>query len=70
MSTIKGFVDYQKREYCRAVKCPVQLELESYAEGSNEYEDVRYRCKTACIHTTHEFHSWLTKEGYVIVKPE
>ena len=70
MSSIKGFTDYQKREYCRAVQCPVQTELDSCTEGSDEYEAVRYRCKTACIHTTHEFHSWLIKEGYLVVRPE
>ena len=70
MSTIKGFVDYKKREYCRAVNCPVQTELDSHTVGSGEYEAVRHRCKTACIHTTHEFHSWLIREGYLVVKPE
>ncbi len=70
MSSIKGYKDYPKREYCRAIQCPVQAELESCEEGSKAYNDVRYRCKTACIHTTHEFHSWLIKEGYMVVKPE
>ena len=26
---IPGYVDYQRREYCKDIKCPVQLELES-----------------------------------------
>ncbi len=70
MQSVEGYRDYQKREYCKAVQCPVQSELESCEAGSPEYEKVRYRCKTACIHTTHEFHSWLIKEGYLIIKPE
>ncbi len=70
MSSIEGYKDYRRREYCREIKCPVQIELESCIEGSEEYEKVRYRCKTACIHTTHEFHSWLIDRGYLVVKPD
>ncbi len=68
--TIPGYSDYPKRAYCKAIQCPVQLELDNAAAGSAEYEEIRKRCKEACIHTTHEFHAWLIAAGYVVVKPE
>jgi hypothetical protein len=66
---IPGYVDYQRREYCKAVKCPVQLELDAAEQGSDEYEKIRSRCSTACVHTTWEFHHWLIENGYEVVKP-
>jgi len=70
MATINGYVDYQKREYCKAIKCTVQTDLDKYESGSDEYEKIRLTCKNACIHTTHEFHSWLINAGYLVVRPE
>ena len=67
---ISGYVDYRRREYCKDIRCPVQLELESKEEGSEEYAAVRAKCKATCIHTTYEFHHWLTEHGYLVVKPE
>jgi len=66
---IPGYVDYQRREYCRDIRCPVQLDLEAQTEGSEPYEAVRSICKTACRHTTYEFHHWLIQKGYEIVRP-
>jgi hypothetical protein len=37
MSSIKGYVDYQRREFCKDVKCPVQLDLDAQEQGSEEY---------------------------------
>ncbi len=67
---IPGYVDYQRREYCKDIKCPVQLDLESKEQGSGEYETVRAKCKSACIHTTYEFHHWLIEHGYEVVRRE
>jgi len=67
--SIKGYTDYKRREYCRDIKCHVQLDLEMKQEGSDEYERIRTRCRTACIHTTYEFHHWLIEKGYLLVKP-
>ena len=36
--TIKGHVEYKSREFCKDVKCPVQLILNSQKQGSEEYE--------------------------------
>jgi hypothetical protein len=68
--SIKGYVDYKKREFCNDVKCPVQLELNSKKQGSREYENVRQICRTDCRFTTWQFHHWLIDKGYLIVRPE
>lgn len=68
--SIPGYVDYKRREYCKDVRCPVQLELDKQEEGSEEYEGLRKRCRESCIHTTYEFHHWLIGKGYEIVREE
>lgn len=70
MSIPAGYVEYQRREYCKAIQCPVQMELEKTEKGSPAYDAVRARCANACIHTTFEFHHWLIDHGYVIVRPK
>jgi hypothetical protein len=67
---LEGFINYKRREYCNDVKCPVQMEMNTKKEGSEEYEKLRLTCQTACLHTTYEFHQWLIKQGYEIVKPK
>ncbi len=67
--SIEGYIDYQRREYCKAVECPLQLELDKQQPDTNEYEKVRQKCKIACIHSTYEFHHWLIDKGYLIVRP-
>ncbi len=63
-----GYVEYQRREYCKDVRCPVQLELNTQTQGSAEYERIRNICQTDCKHTTFEFHHWLIDHGYLIVR--
>ncbi len=63
-----GYVEYQRREYCKDVRCPVQLELNAQTQGSAEYERIRNICQTDCKHTTFEFHHWLIDHGYLIVR--
>lgn len=67
---IDGYVEYQRREYCKDIKCPRQVDLDSKAAGSKEYEKIRQLCKTDCLHTTYEFHHWLIEKAYLIVRPE
>jgi len=67
---IEGYIDYTKREYCRAIKCQVQNILDQESEGSEKYELIRSICKTSCIHSTHEFHAWLIQNGYLILRPK
>lgn len=68
MSSINGYIDYQRREYCKDVKCPVQLDLDAQEEGSAEYDRIRNICKADCRHTTYEFHHWLISKGYLVVR--
>ncbi len=68
--SIKGYVEYKRREFCRDVKCPVQLQLDTEEQGSEDYERIRQICKTNCRYTTYQFHHWLTEKGYLIVRPE
>ena len=67
---IPGYVDYQRREYCKDIRCPVQLDLDAEAQGSVAYETIRTICSTACRHTTYEFHHWLIQKGYLLVRPK
>ena len=68
--SLDGYIDYQRREFCKDVKCPVQLDLEAQPEGSASYEQIRETCKTACRYTTYHFHHWLISHGYLLVRPE
>lgn len=68
--SIEGYVDYKKREFCNDVACPVQLKLNTYNEGSEEYEKIRPVCREDCKFTAHQFHYWLIDKRYLIVKPK
>jgi len=65
--TLEGFVEYKRREFCKDVKCAVQLELNRLAEGSPAYERTRQKCSSGCLYTTWQFHHWLIEKGYVIL---
>ena len=65
----EGFIDYKRREFCKDIPCPVQVELNRHLTGSEKYEDIRKTCKTDCRYTTYEFHHWLIEKGYLIVRP-
>ena len=67
---IPGYVDYQRREYCKDIECPVQLLLDQQTPGSAAYEQARDVCVRHCIHSTYEFHHWLIQKGYLVVRPE
>ena len=67
--SIPGYIEYQRREYCKDVKCPVQGLLEKQTPGSDEYDALREICQTTCVHSTYEFHHWLIENGYLLVRP-
>ena len=68
--TFEGYVEYQKREYCRVAKCPVQALLDDEAPGSAKYEQTRKICQTDCLETSHAFHKYLIDQGYLIIRPQ
>lgn len=67
--SMDGYIEYQRREFCKDLPCPVQTLLESEPEGTPKYEQIRGICKSSCIHTTYEFHHWLIQKGYLLVRP-
>jgi hypothetical protein len=70
MIPVEGYVEYQRREFCKDVQCPVQMELNALEEGSAGYEEKRLVCKEHCRFTTHQFHYWLIDKGFIIIRPE
>ncbi|NYT06321.1 MAG: hypothetical protein GKC04_08170 [Methanomicrobiales archaeon] len=70
MQSIDGYIEYQRREYCHDVQCPIQVLLDKHVEKSPEYEEIRAICASDCLHSTHAFHRWLIAKGYLIVRPE
>jgi len=67
--SIDGYIDYQRREFCKDVQCPVQTDLDGQPQGSDGYEKLRQTCKTNCRYTTYQFHHWLINKGYLLVRP-
>ncbi len=65
----EGFTEYKRREFCKDVKCPLQIELDKQNEKSNEYEQIRKKCISACLFSTYQFHHWLMEKGYLIIRP-
>jgi len=65
--TLEGFVEYKRREFCRDVKCPVQVQLNSLAEDSPAYQQTRTKCSNECLYTTWQFHHWLIEKGYLLL---
>ncbi len=70
MASIDGYTEYQRREYCKDIQCPIQVLLDKEVEKSPRYEEIRAICASRCLHTTHEFHKWLIQKGYLIVRPK
>ncbi len=68
--SIDGYIDYQRREFCQDVRCPVQMDLNRHQEGSDSYEGIRQTCKSDCRYTTYQFHHWLINKGYLLVRPK
>ena len=66
--SIGEYVDYQRREFCKDIACPVQVLLDQQEAGSPGYDQVRAICQSDCIHSTYEFHHWLIEEDYQIVR--
>jgi len=69
MSKIEDFIEYERREFCKDVRCPTQLKLNEQKENSEEYERIRKTCRNSCLYTTWQFHHWLIEKGYLIVRP-
>ena len=67
---IPGHIEYQRREYCKDIQCPIQGLLERQPPDTPAYAEIRRICAERCIHTTFEFHHGLIEKGYRIVRPD
>jgi len=67
--SIKNFIEYQRREFCKNKKCSTQIKLDKLKEKTKDYEKVRKTCQTNCLFTTWQFHHWLIEKGYLIIRP-
>ncbi len=67
--SIDGYIEYQRREFCKEVKCPLQNDLDTQQQGTDAHEKIRQACKAACRYTAYQFHHWLIDKGYVVVRP-
>ena len=65
---MSGYREYQRREFCKDVRCPIQLKLDAESEGTPPHDALRGVCKTECKYTTYQFHHWLIDKGYLIVR--
>jgi hypothetical protein len=65
--TPDGYVEYKRREFCKAVQCPIQMQLNKLTEGSAAYEQTRQKCSSGCLYTTWQFHHWLIEKGYILL---
>lgn len=70
MQSINGYIDYQRREFCKDIFCAIQLDLDKAQQGSDKYEEIRNICKNSCKYTTYNFHHWLIEKGYLVVRAE
>jgi hypothetical protein len=66
---IDHYIEYQRREYCKALPCPIQTLLDQESEDTPKYEQIRSICKDSCLHTTYEFHHYLIQKGYLVIRP-
>ena len=68
--SMPGYVEYQRREYCKDVRCPLQILLDRREPNTAGYEEIRGICASHCLHSTYEFHQWLMQKGYQVIRPE
>jgi len=54
-------IEYKKREFCKAIECKIQAQIDK----GNMTKDF---CVTHCIKTAWEFHDWLQKNGFSLMK--
>lgn len=59
--------EYQSRDYCRGINCKVQQELDT-TDSQAHYRAMKAVCKFNC--RAYDFHHWLEKNGYKIIKED
>ena len=46
------FIEYKRREFCKDIKCPNQIELNGLKEKTMAYEKIRKSCMTCLLYTS------------------
>ena len=65
--TIENFIEL--RDFCRDMKCPVVLNLDSLEKASKEYNElIRKNCHE-CFYNAWQYHNWLQKKRCKILIP-
>ena len=41
MIKTENFIDYKRREFCKDIMCPTQIQLNEKKEKSKDYEEIR-----------------------------
>ena len=60
--------EYKSREFCKAVRCEVQPNMDKLKKDSPDYLSFKSMCRLGCKKTAWEFHNWLQEQGYSIKK--
>ena len=61
-------VIYKSREYCKDINCPVQHRINEMVDNHGAIALIKIECKLHCRRTANEYHQWLKKHGFIIIK--
>lgn len=56
-------VEYGNREYCKNIKCPIQIVIKDKPYKADLTKEI---CRNEC--KAYDFHKWLEKNNYKIIK--
>lgn len=58
--------EYQSREFCKDIRCTVQLDLNRLNPDSPEYEGTKDTCRKGCVYTRKHFYIWMIDHQYTL----
>jgi len=56
--------EYQSREFCKDVKCPMQREFDSEAQDETAQDAIKTVCRNGCVYFSDDLMRWLGEHGY------
>jgi hypothetical protein len=56
--------EYQSREFCKDVKCPMQRELDNEARDETAQAAIKSVCRNGCVYFSDDLMRWLGEHGY------
>jgi hypothetical protein len=60
--------EYQSREFCRDVRCPMQRELDSESRDETAQAAIKSVCRNGCVYFSDDLMRWLGQNGYAASK--